>query len=187
MLKTRLVVPALIAAAILLTTSNAGQISALDWDSCHDELDRARRLSSDASDAAEEAHSKRGEVESKLNDLKECRSYPDMYDLMRDGCRSKRADYESALKDYGSAVDDFESKMEDLDSRLHSVQSECSYEFRLNRMSALEASNQRREAANRRLCTSYKNLMPMLTLLNVLESCKKNITEQWCKTCLGIR
>jgi chromosome segregation ATPase len=187
MAKIRLAVPVLIAAAILLTTSNAVPTSALDWDTCHDELDRARRLSSDASDAAEEAHAKRGEVESKLNELEECRRYPEIYDLMRDGCRSKRSDYESVSKDYESAVEDFESKMEDLDGRLDSVQSECSYEFRLNRMSALEASNQRRDAAGRRLCTSYKHFMPMLTPQNVLELCKKDMNEQWCKTCLGIQ
>jgi hypothetical protein len=55
MVTIRLAVPVVIAATILLTTSNAVPTSALDWDTCHDELDRTRRLSSDASDTAEEA------------------------------------------------------------------------------------------------------------------------------------
>jgi hypothetical protein len=71
--------------------------------------------------------------------------------------------------------------MDDLDSRLHSVQSSCGYEFTINRMSSLEA-------AQRRLCASYKKLIrsgaPPDKLLQV---CKANMDEQWCKACLGLK
>ena len=178
----RITLPArgLMLAATLLLTCIAAEAPGRDWDSCHDELDRTRRAASDASDAAEEA-------QSKLSDLENCRRDPDTYDLMGDGCRSRRSTYESAVGDYESVVGDFESKMEDLDSRLDSTQSECEYEFTLNRVSSSDAANQRLGAANRRLCSSYKRLMPLLTPQNVLDMCKKNMSEQWCKSCLGIQ
>ena len=69
-------------------------------------------------------------------------------------CRSQRSDYESALTD-------LESKMDDLDSRLRSVQTSCGYEFTINRMSAVEASQRRLEAAKHRLCTSIKGLISL--------------------------
>jgi chromosome segregation ATPase len=114
----------------------------LDLGDCHDELDRLRRAASDASVAAEEGHSKREEFE-------DCKRDRDTYDLMGDGCRSRLSDYQSALSD-------LESKMDDLDSRLRSVQTSCAYEFTINRMSAMEASQHRLETAKRRLCTSLK-------------------------------
>ena len=179
---------ALIVAATVLATSIGAQAPAPDWGSCHDELDRTRRAASDASGAAEEAESKLSNIRSKRDEYQECRDYPNIYDFMHDGCRSRRSDYESALGDYESARGDFESKMEDLDNRLRSVQSYCEYDFTLNRMSSSEAASRGLAAAEQRLCSSYKRFVILgVTPQSVLEMCKKNRTEQWCKTCLGIK
>ncbi len=151
----------------ILTTATVAHAPVLELDSCHDDLDQLRRIASDASDAAEDA-------QSKFNDFDDCRRDPDLHDLLGDGCRSRRSEYESALSD-------LESKMDDLDSRLHSVQSSCEYEFTLNRMSSLEA-------AQRRLCTSYKRFIASgMTPDNVLQMCKANMDGQWCKACLGLK
>jgi hypothetical protein len=151
----------------ILTAAPAAHAPSLDLDSCHDDLDRLRRTASDASDAAEEA-------KSKFDEFENCRRDPEFHDLRGDGCRSRRSDYQSALND-------LENKMDDLDSRLHSVQNSCGYEFTINRMSSLEA-------AQRRLCASYKKLIrsgaPPDKLLQV---CKANMDEQWCKACLGLK
>jgi hypothetical protein len=143
-----------------------------DWDTCHDDLDRSRRAASDASDAAEY-------VKSKKEDFEQCQSDRETYDLMGDGCQSRRSDYSSAVSDY-------DSKMDDFDSRLRDVQSSCGYDFTINRMSPLEASKQRMDSANQRLCASYRNFMPLLTPENVVKLCKAQMQEEWCKSCLGM-
>jgi chromosome segregation ATPase len=161
----------------ILTTSTTTHAPSLDLDSCHDDLDRLRRMSSDASDAAEDAKSKRSELE-------DCQGNEEL----RDGCRSQHSDYESALGD-------LESKMDDLDSRLRSVQSSCEYEFTINRLSAVEASQRqletsqhRLEASKHRLCTSIKEFLRLgMSPANALQMCKANTDEQWCKACLGMK
>jgi hypothetical protein len=163
----------------ILTTATAAHAPLLELDSCHDDLDGLRRRASDASDAAEEAESKRNEFE-------DCRTNSDSE--LHDGCSSQNADYESALGD-------LESKMDDLDSRLRSVQSSCEYEFTINRLSAvgasqrqLETSQHRLEASKHRLCTSIKEFLRLgMSPANALQMCKANTDEQWCKACLGMK
>jgi hypothetical protein len=166
--------PLAILALGILTLAPAAHAPLLELDSCHDDLDRLRRTASDASDSAEDAKSKSDEFD-------DCRRDPEFHDLTGGGCRNKRNDYQSALTD-------LESKMDDLDSRLRSVQSSCGYEFTINRMSDMEASQRRLEAAKRRLCVSLKNLISLgMTPNAALQMCKANADEQLCKACLGLR
>jgi hypothetical protein len=158
----------------ILTAALPARAPLLELDSCHDDLDRLRRTASDASDAAEDA-------KSKADDFDDCRRDPELHDLLGDGCRSRRSDYESALSD-------LESKMDDLDSHLQSVQSSCGYEFTINRMSAVEASQRRLEASKRRLCASLKELVSLgMPPDKALQMCKANADEQLCKACLGLK
>ena len=158
----------------ILSAAPIAHAPTLDLDDCHDELDRLRRAASDASDAAEEGHSKRGEFE-------DCKRDRDTYDLMGDGCRSRWSDYQSALSD-------LESKMDDLDARLQSVQSSCGYEFSINRMSSLEAVQRHQQAAQRRLYVSFQGLLGLgMPPNSVLQMCEKNMDVQWCKACLGLK
>jgi hypothetical protein len=116
-----------------------------------------------------------GNSEQNRTDFDDCRRDPELHDLLSDGSRSRRSDFQSAQSD-------LESKMDDLDSRLHSVQDSCAYEFTLNRMSSLEA-------AQRRLCTSYRRFIAFgLSPENVLQMCKANSSDEgWCKACLGLK
>jgi|SRR5690348_12969974 len=172
---------AIVVASEILALAPAARAPLLELDGCHDDLDRLRRTASDASDAAEEAKSKADEFD-------DCRRDPESHDLLGDGCRSRRSDYESALSD-------LEGKMDDLDSRVHAVQSSCSYEFTLNRMSDLEAAKRHAEASQRRLdaskrrfCTSVVNLLGLgMTPDNALKLCKASADEQSCKACLGLK
>ena len=164
----------IIVALEILTTARTARAPALELDSCHDDLDRLRRTASDASNSAEDAKSKSDEFEA-------CRRDPESHDLMGDGCHSRKNEYQSALSD-------LESKMDDLDSRLRSVQSSCGYEFSINRMSSLDAAQHRQEAAQRRLCASYKGFIGLgMTPDSVLQMCKANMDVQWCKACLGLK
>jgi hypothetical protein len=158
----------------VLTATPAAHAPLLNLESCHDDLDRLRRTASDASDAAQDAISKSDEFE-------DCKRDPDVHDVLGDGCRSRRSDYQSALSD-------LESKMDDLDARLRSVQSSCEYEFSINRMSPLEASQRHQQAAQRRLCVSFQGLLGLgMPPKSVLQMCEKNMDVQWCKACLGLK
>ena len=156
---------------VLLSASAFGQRAFIDLDSCHDDLDEAHRAASDASNAAEDAHSKAEEFD-------DCKSNPDVFDLMHDGCQSQRSDYESAIRELDSDLDD-------LDSRLDGVQTTCGYQFSINRISSGDAAQRHLDAAQQRLCSSYKSFLTMLTLQNVNQMCKAQQGEEWCKSCLG--
>jgi hypothetical protein len=148
----------------LLGTCIAAHHPSVDWGDCQDELDQAKQTAADASDAAEEVHSK-------LEDVDDCRENPDVYDLMRDGCRSQQSDYDSA-------IDDFRDKMDEFDTHIHSIQSSCAYEFTVNRISSTEAAQQR-------LCSSYRKLIVLGIAPNdIRQQCKQHMDEQWCENCL---
>jgi len=140
--------------------------------SCHDDLDHLRIAASESTEAAEDAKAKE-------DDLDHCRRDPEMYDLMGDRCRSKGRDYESALNN-------LESKMDDVDDKLRSVQDSCDYQFTINRLTSLEASQRRVDASRRRLCVSYHHLMDSGMPVDVaLRLCQTNGDAQWCRQCLG--
>lgn len=108
----------------------AGSVLAADWDSCQDDLNRLRRRASNASDAAESVKSQAEELKEKREELEQCRSFPRVYDLFRDGCRSLRSDYESARSSYEAAKSDLESHLDDVATAIRSVELSCSYSFR---------------------------------------------------------
>ena len=54
---------AIVVALEILTLAPAARAPLLELDGCHDDLDRLRGTASDASDASEDAESKRGEFE----------------------------------------------------------------------------------------------------------------------------
>lgn len=118
-----------ISAAVLIAGTLVLSAQGADWDSCADDLSSLRRAAGDASDAAEEASSAKDEFESKKDDLENCVNFPEVYDLMRDGCQSARWDYESARSDYESTLSNLESELDTVDSRLRSVSWSCGFQF----------------------------------------------------------
>jgi chromosome segregation ATPase len=128
-----------------LVTATVAKTPTTALDSCHDDLDHLRKTASEAAEAADDAKSKR-------DDLDDCRRDPEMHDLMHDHCRSIAEDYESALND-------LEGKMDDVDNSLRSVQDSCDYQFTINRLTSSEAAQRRLEASKRRLCASYHKLL----------------------------
>lgn len=156
----------------VLITAIVAQTPAISLDSCHDDLDQLRKKASEASETADDAKSKR-------EDLDDCRRDPEIYDLMHDNCRSVALDYESA-------VNDLEDKMDDVDSRLRSVQDSCGYQFTINKLNSYEAAQGRLEASKRRLCASYHHLIDLgVPRDSALQACKAHGDEQWCRLCLS--
>lgn len=149
---------------------------AADWSSCQDDLDTLRRRASDASDAAEQVHQAADELETKRQEWQDCRAFPAIHDLMRDGCRSQRSDYESARDEFESAKSNLESELDDVDSAIRSTSLACGYSF----------SNAGGAVGTRvdpmcRLMQRYKGRLPTA---NLLELCKKSKSEADCKKCL---
>ncbi len=149
---------------------------AADWSSCHDDLDTLRRRASDASDAAEQVYQAADEVETKRRELQDCRAYPAVHDLMRDGCRSQRSDYESARDEFQSAKSNLESELDDVDSAIRSASLACGYSF----SNAAGAVGPRVDGMCR-LMQRYKGRLPFA---NLLELCKQSKSETDCKKCL---
>lgn len=158
----------------VLITATVRETPATALDSCHDDLDHLGKAASEAAQAADDA-------KSKGDDLDDCKTDPEMHDLMHDHCRSVAGDYESA-------VNDFEGKMDEVDSRLRSVQDSCDYQFTINKLTSLEASQRRLEASKKRLCASYHKLLDVgMPRETALQMCKAQTDEQWCRQCLGLK
>jgi hypothetical protein len=104
---------------------------------------------------------------------------PESYDVRRDGCRSQKSDVESA-------ANALQSEMDDVDSRVRDVQDSCGYDFTINRMSPLQASENHVRSAEMRLCRSYRNLAAQLGAANILKLCEQRSDHAWCATCLGV-
>lgn len=156
---------------ITVSSTTLAQTSVTSLDSCQDDLDHLRRVAADAAEAADDAKSKQEEFE-------DCKRDPDTFDLMGDHCRNQASDYQSALND-------LEGKMDDVDSKLRSVQDSCDYQFTINSLSALEASQRRLDASKRRLCISYHKFLTMgMSAESVLKMCKAQTDERWCAQCL---
>lgn len=144
-------------------------VSAANWDSCADDLDRLRRAARDATDKA-------NDVNTKADEFENCKNYPDMYDLMRDRCRSKASDYQSALSD-------LESELGTINSRIRSVQASC--DFNLESTSSQRYSRSQPPSSGNRTCDLYRSYVGKLPMKMLLESCAKTISEAECGKCLG--
>jgi hypothetical protein len=144
---------------------------AADWSSCADDLDRLRRASRDAADAAEQ-------VKSKSDELESCRQFPEVYDLLRDRCRSYAWDYQSAV----SALS---SELSTVDSRVRSANLSCGYELSTFGPPAAKRGSDQRGTPAARLCAliqSYRGRIPDDQLVQL---CAGSMPETECRKCLS--
>lgn len=152
---------------VLIAITPASVFSA-DGDSCAQNLDRLRRASRDAADAA-------NDVKSKAEEFEKCRRYPDIHDLMRDRCQSKAWNYENAVRS-------LESALITVDSRIRSVSSTCGYD--LTSIGSPSYSQPSTPSSTNRLCDlfrSYKDRVPPDTLFKI---CTQSMSEADCTKCL---
>lgn len=143
--------------------------SAANWDSCTDDLDRLRRAARDATDKA-------SDVKTKAEEFENCNRYPDIYDLMRDRCRSKASDYQSALSD-------LESELGTVDSRIRSVRSSCGFDLGLT--GSPSYSRPEPPSSGNRTCDIYKGYKGKLPMKTLLETCARTMSEAECGKCLS--
>ena len=142
-----------------LTATPAARTPLLELDSCHDDLDRLRRIASDASDAA-------GDTKSKADEFEDCRRDPESHDLI--------GDLDSRLHSVHSSCGyEFTvNRMSDLESTKRHA----------------EASQRRLEASKGRFCASLQGLVSLgMPPDKALQMCKAHADKQLCKACLGLK
>ena len=139
-----------------------------DWDSCADDLDSLRRAARDAADLAET-------VKSAADELRNCRDYPETYDLARDHCRSEAYEYDSAVSSLNGELDR-------VASRVRWVTASCGMDVSSKGV-ASPVKPQLWKPQNRMcdLYQSYGGKLPTDVLLNL---CMKSAPESECRKCL---
>jgi hypothetical protein len=157
----------------------AATLGGADWSGCQDDLDTLRRRASEASDAAEHVKQAADDFETKRREWQDCRAFPSIYDLMRDGCRSYAWDYEQARDEFESAKSSLESELDSVDSALRSTGASCGYAFSGGRSTTSTSTGSADPVC--RLLQRYKSRVPTP---NLMEMCRKSKGEQECRKCL---
>ena len=175
----------------LLLLSSSG--FAADWDYCASKLKQLKSESGDAADNAETANSAKDEFESAKDELEDCLTYPDMYDLYGDNCQTQRWDYDSALSDYETDLREYESALSTLKYSLSSigfsidsVNSACpnTNQIPSHNYSKPSANLSESEKTNP-LCKIFKQYIGTLPKENLLELCKEQLPLNECNKCLA--
>ncbi len=168
---------------LLLVTLFAGAmpVYAEDWSSCSSDLDSLRRRASDASSNANDADSAQRKFKSAEDELRQCVQMPQVYDLFRDGCRSKRSEFESARSDYRNKLQDLKSGLDDVDSKVRSAGSSCSFDFPkvLGPPRTVPQGVQKPE-----MCAVYLRYKGQLPAQSLIDACSKQMPADQCKKCL---
>lgn len=168
----------LLAAAITLVCSN---LHAQDWSSCASDLDDLRRRADDASTVANETDQRQKRFKSAEDDFRQCRQYPQIYDLMRDRCQSKAYDLDFARSAYRSNLQSLRGSLDDVDSKIRSAASSCGFD--LGRIfgppPAIPPGVRNPEQCA--VYIRYKGRIPQQALL---DTCSKQLSVDECKKCL---
>jgi hypothetical protein len=186
-----------IAAGMLILGNGAAL--AVDWSSCHSDLDRLRRASRDAADAADQAGSEyrdlesaASDAESKANDLRsaiswlrscqgsggrDCSSERWRYESARSDYESAKSRFESAKSDYESAKSTADSHIDTVASRVRSAESSC--DTTLSGTAGTGPRGSRDPGC--RVLQRYKG---KLTASRLMELCLRSKSEAECKECL---
>jgi len=171
------VVPVLMTVAGL-SAAPALTIHAIDFSNCGNALDDVGSAAEDAAGKARDAESAEDEFQSEKDDYDSCRRFPDVYDLLQDGCRSKRRDAKNAQDALESAISDLRSALDDLDSAMSDVQSACGYSF----VPAAPVSGV--SPARQGICTKVRRLKTTMKPQELAGLCKRVMTETECSACL---
>jgi len=135
-----------------------GPVWAISYSSCRSDLDDLKRRSDDAADKARAASDAEDELE-------ECGS-------------SEVAEFRSKLDDYESAKDSLESALEDVASKVRAASSSCGFD--LGQPISLDN-------VKARFCKVLNRERIYLSPAVLLDECKKAMTEEECKKCLGVK
>lgn len=145
-----------------------------DWSDCASSLTKLHGAARDASGYAEGLENSKREAEEEKKKLDNCRRYPEMYDLFSDGCETARGRSTNAQNSYKSALSQFAFQLEEVRSHTKKVESSCA------------DSDGTRRLDPRTLCTLLKQMRKEYSDAEILEACKTQAEEVFCRSCLGL-
>ena len=111
-----------LSATVILPVALSPSPDSVDFSSCASALDEVAPAAEDAAGKARDAESAEDEFQSEKEEYDRCRRFPDIYDHLEDGCRSRRRDAEDAQGQLESAVTDLKSALDELQSAMSGVQ-----------------------------------------------------------------
>lgn len=177
--KMRLQVWLAIITAVNVHLAPAVASQAVDFSSCASALDDVSSAADDAASKARDAESAEDEYQTTKDEYETCRRFPEIYDLFQDGCRSKLRDAKNAQDDLESATGDLVSALDDLDNAIDDVQSVCGHTF----VPATAVSGVSSERQS--LCTKIRRLRATLKPQDLVELCRRFMSETECGACLS--
>jgi hypothetical protein len=84
-------------------------------------------MARDAAEIASDLESMESDLENLKDEYENCLQFPDVYDLMGDGCRYKRDEYNDKVQAYNGRLEELSSQLSDFVSRTKMALSECGY------------------------------------------------------------
>lgn len=169
----------LIAGAVLMLS--IGNVFAQDWSSCASDLDDLRRRADDASTAAQDVDQKQRRFKSAEEEVRQCRQFPQIYDLLRDGCQTKRYELDSARSSYRISLDSLRGSLDDVDAKIRSAGSSCGFDLTRVLGPSPTVPNGVRSPEQCAIYLRYKGRLPKQSILEV---CSKQMPLDECRKCL---
>ena len=108
--------------AILLLPATAG---AQNLSQCRWDLDKLAREARQASSEAASAATAESSLENALSDLKRCVDFPEIHDLLRDGCRAKQRKAKAVAQDLESELNALSNALAAVGTAIRSVNLSC--------------------------------------------------------------
>jgi hypothetical protein len=161
---------AVVPALLVLSASFA---ASEPWDyRCKSALSEIESAADDAQGAQRNIENSHERYRQAVDEYNNCRSYPQIYDLMRDGCQSQRWDADSARSDAQSDLSTFNSRMRSLADAFEDAASSC-------------GGSQARGAAPSRACRLIKAMKARSNEEQALAFCQRvGVTESEFRRCM---
>ena len=163
---------------IFIVTSSAVCLEE-DLKGCIEDMDRLGEAVRAAIKTAEDVESFYEELESKKDELKDCVDNPDVMSPTWDNCKSIRADCKFLEKTYKEKLKNLESAFKKIANEINSVEWSCGVQFN-------NGSFNRSKNTIKVNCEIFKSLKEKIPIKELLDLCKKSMSEEECRECLEI-
>lgn len=163
---------------------------AQSWSSCSSDLDDLRRRASDASSIASSVESAHQRHKSAQDDLRNCVQFPQVHDLLRNGCSDKRNDYNSATSSYRSELSNLQSGLDDVNRKIKSSKESCGVSLLQIEGGSIPAlptfpATLRPSPSVNAQCASFQSFKGQYPLATILTVCKREMSDSECRACLN--
>lgn len=154
-----------------------------EWSSCADSLDELTRAARDASDKAAALARIAEEVEQKKRDLQNCRTFPEMYDFLDDGCTGRVSAYNREVSQYNSQLGWLNSELDTVSRKSRYAADACG--VGIAKMDILNPAAKRQQRRSEPLCEAVRMSKGRLPDSELLGICKNYMPEADCLQCIN--